>query len=73
MNGGVEPNVSGNLFRIEYTRPFNNLTDCEIDNNLGEGGGGQLARHGRVPVPFRYKYRCVELFRTRLCLLTPNH
>ncbi len=40
---------------------------------LGEAGGGQQARHGRAPVPFRYKYRCVELFPTRLCLLTTDH
>ena len=61
MNGRVE------------TNGFGEIGFGEAGGKVDEAGGGQLAKHGRGPVPFRYMYRCVELFPTRLYLLTPNH
>ena len=61
MNGRVKNNS------------FSEIELGEAGGKVDEAEGGQLAKHGRGPVPFRYKYRCVELFPTRLCLLTPNH
>ncbi len=57
------------FYEWEVRRETKSLSEIR----LGEAGGGQLAKHGQGPVPFWYKYHCVELFLTRLCLLTPNH